>query len=77
VLKIVERDRSHSETHCIDEAFEVEDGAPIKYAFLGRQTPGASERRARSHARERVQRLVLAEGWNLVAAAVEEQRAAA
>jgi RHS repeat-associated protein len=73
VLKSVLRGDAGEETHYIDPAFEVKDGSPAKYAFLD------GRRLARidgmlDPTRERVQRLVLASGWNLVAAAVESGR---
>jgi RHS repeat-associated protein len=70
VAKQVARGGAREATVYVDPAFEVRGGAAVKYALLeGRRLtriegwldPG----------RERVQRIVLAAGWNLVAAAVD------
>jgi RHS repeat-associated protein len=70
VSKRVLDGRALEETVYPDPAFEIRNGSPVKYALLD------GRRLARIHGmldptRERVQRLTLAAGWNLIAAAVE------
>jgi RHS repeat-associated protein len=69
VSKLLVRNQAPEETLYLDQAFEVENGAPIKYALLdGRRLARITG--VLDPTRERVQRLVLATGWNLIAAAV-------
>jgi RHS repeat-associated protein len=70
VLKRVTTNGAREETLYPDEAFEVQNGSAAKYAILD------GRRIARIHGtldptRERVERRLLAAGWNLIAAAVE------
>lgn len=70
VVKRVARGRSTAETIYLDAACEIQNGAVVKYAFLD-QRRLARIRGSLDSTRDRVQRLRLAPGWNLVAAAVE------
>ncbi len=70
VLKRVWRGEAREETVYTDPAFEVQNGSPAKYALMD------GKRLARIHvmldpARERVEKILLAPGWNLIASAVE------
>ncbi|MBI4600494.1 MAG: RHS repeat-associated core domain-containing protein, partial [Planctomycetes bacterium] len=70
VAKLVARGRVRSETLYVDGAFEVADGSPAKYALLDGKRLARIQGRL-DPARDAVQRLPLAAGWNLVAAAVQ------
>jgi RHS repeat-associated protein len=70
VAKVFRRGAARQESSYPDPDFEVEDDAPVKYAMIDSRRI-ARIRGMLDPSRDRVQRLLLASGWNLLAVAVE------